>query len=51
MLPNRPDHPEHPEHPDHAEVLQKSRLDWTHYQRTIRPHVGWTVFVGRRYGG
>ncbi len=40
---------EHKEHPDQAEVLEKSRADWLHYQRTIRPMIGWTIFVGRKY--
>lgn len=39
----------HPEHPDHAEVLRKSREDWTYYLRTVRPHLGWTIFAGRRH--
>jgi len=39
---------EHPDHPDHAAVLQKSREDWLMYQKTIRPILGWTVFVGRK---
>jgi cyclopropane fatty-acyl-phospholipid synthase-like methyltransferase len=39
---------EHPEHPDHAEVLKKSRETWQNYLKIIRPHYGWTIFVGRR---
>lgn len=39
---------EHPDHPDHAAVLDKSRDDWTYYLRTIRPMLGWTIFVGRK---
>jgi cyclopropane fatty-acyl-phospholipid synthase-like methyltransferase len=39
---------ENPDHPDTAEVLSKSREDWLHYQREIRPTLGWTIFVGRR---
>lgn len=39
---------ENPKHPDHAEVLQKSRNDWMYYQKTIRPMLGWTIFVGRK---
>ncbi|MBN9310765.1 class I SAM-dependent methyltransferase [Devosia sp.] len=39
-----------PDHPDHAEVLKKSREDWIHYQRTIRPMLGWTILVGRKKG-
>lgn len=42
---------EHPGHPDHAEVLERSRRDWTYYLRWIRPHLGWTIFVGRKAGG
>lgn len=38
----------HPEHPETPAILQKSRADWMHYQQTIRPQLGWTVFVGRR---
>lgn len=41
---------EHPEHPDHADVLKKSRETWQNYLKTIRPHFGWTIFVGRRDG-
>ncbi len=40
---------EHPQHPDHAEVLAKSREDWLRYQREIRPMLGWTIFVARKY--
>ncbi|WP_055049353.1 class I SAM-dependent methyltransferase [Devosia sp. A16] len=39
---------ENPGHRDHTEVLQKSRDDWMHYQRIIRPMLGWTIFVGRK---
>jgi SAM-dependent methyltransferase len=39
---------ENPDHPDTSEVLRKSREDWLHYQREIRPTLGWTIFVGRR---
>lgn len=39
---------EHPNHADHAAVLKKSRDDWMYYQRTIRPMLGWTIFVGRK---
>lgn len=38
-------------HPDHAAVLEKGRADWMHYLQVIRPHLGWTIFVGRTYGG
>jgi SAM-dependent methyltransferase len=41
---------EHEEHPDHAEVLEKSRADWVHYLKVIRPHLGWSIFVGRCSG-
>jgi SAM-dependent methyltransferase len=41
---------EHPGHAFHAEVLERSRRDWTYYLRTIRPMLGWTIFVGRRLG-
>ncbi|MEP7240600.1 MAG: class I SAM-dependent methyltransferase [Devosia sp.] len=39
---------EHPDHPDHDAVLDKSRADWTYYLRSIRPILGWTIFVGRK---
>ena len=39
---------EHAEHPDHAEVLAKGEADWTHYLQVIRPHLGWSILVGRR---
>ena len=39
---------QNPDHPETPEVLQKSRADWLHYQREIRPQMGWTIFVGRR---
>jgi cyclopropane fatty-acyl-phospholipid synthase-like methyltransferase len=35
-------------HPDRTELLQKSRDDWMYYLKTIRPLLGWTIFVGRR---
>ncbi len=38
---------EHPEHPDTSEILRKSRADWMHFQQTIRPQFGWTIFVAR----
>jgi cyclopropane fatty-acyl-phospholipid synthase-like methyltransferase len=41
---------EHPNHPAQAEILAKSRADWNYYLRWIRPHLGWTIFVGRREG-
>jgi cyclopropane fatty-acyl-phospholipid synthase-like methyltransferase len=42
---------EHPDHADHAAVLARSRANWTRYLRVIRPHLGWTIYVGRRAGG
>ena len=42
---------EHPTHPDQREVLAKSRADWMYYLKWIRPHLGWTIFVGRKAGG
>jgi cyclopropane fatty-acyl-phospholipid synthase-like methyltransferase len=42
---------EHADHPDHAAVLERSRADWTHYLRIVRPYLGWTIFVARRDGG
>ena len=42
---------EHPNHPDHDEVLDKSAADWSYYLKTIRPLMGWTIYVGRRDGG
>jgi SAM-dependent methyltransferase len=39
---------EHPTHQDYDEVLDKSRDDWTYYLRTIRPLLGWTIFVARK---
>jgi SAM-dependent methyltransferase len=41
---------EHPDHPDHEDVLDRSREGWTHYLRTVRPMLGWTIFVGRKAG-
>ncbi|MEO6395332.1 MAG: methyltransferase domain-containing protein [Devosia sp.] len=41
---------EHPGHPDHQAVLDKSRSDWAYYLKTIRPYLGWTIFVGRAGG-
>jgi SAM-dependent methyltransferase len=38
-----------PDHPHHAEVLEKSRADWLYYQRHVRPMLGWTIFVGRKF--
>lgn len=42
---------ENPDHPDAPELLKKSRDDWMYYQQTVRPHLGWTIFVARRAGG
>ncbi|HHY48880.1 MAG TPA: class I SAM-dependent methyltransferase [Alphaproteobacteria bacterium] len=39
---------QNPDHPDTPEILAKSRADWLYYQQTIRPHLGWTIFVARR---
>ncbi|HTJ59372.1 MAG TPA: methyltransferase domain-containing protein [Devosiaceae bacterium] len=39
---------ENPAHPDNADVLARSRADWQHYLKWIRPYFGWTVFVGRK---
>ena len=41
---------ENPNHPDHAAVLERSHSDWMMYLRTIRPLLGWTVFVARKLG-
>jgi len=41
---------ENPDHPDHAAVMEKSQADWMHFQRTIRPMLGWTIVVGRKRG-
>ena len=34
------------DHPDHDGVLDKSNADWGEYLRTIRPLMGFTIFVG-----
>jgi cyclopropane fatty-acyl-phospholipid synthase-like methyltransferase len=39
-----------PTHPDHAEVLERSRSNWMVYLKTVRPLLGFTVFVGRKQG-
>lgn len=39
---------ENPGHPDQADVLNQSRVDWTFYLKTVRPYLGWTIFVARR---
>jgi SAM-dependent methyltransferase len=41
---------ENPDHPDHQAVLDKSRADWTYYLRTVRPLLGWTIFVAHKTG-
>ena len=39
---------EHPDHLDHDDVLERSRADWGYYLKTIRPMLGWNIFVGRK---
>ena len=39
---------EHPAHPDRDDVLDKSKADWTYYLKTIRPYLGWTIFVAHK---
>jgi hypothetical protein len=39
---------EHLDHRDHDDVLNKSMDDWNYYLKTVRPLLGWTIFVGRR---
>jgi cyclopropane fatty-acyl-phospholipid synthase-like methyltransferase len=39
-----------PGHPDRDEMLKQAREDWQFYLHTIRPHLGWTIFVARRTG-
>ena len=39
---------EHPAHPDRNAVLEKSKADWDYYLRTIRPYLGWTIFVAHK---
>jgi cyclopropane fatty-acyl-phospholipid synthase-like methyltransferase len=41
---------ENPSDPRQADVLARSRADWNYYLRWIRPHLGWTIFVGRKPG-
>ncbi|MEO8758744.1 MAG: class I SAM-dependent methyltransferase [Devosia sp.] len=41
---------QNPTHPDQEAVLKKSQDDWTYYLKTIRPMLGWTIFVGRKPG-
>lgn len=35
-------------HPDRDGALAQSGRDWTFYLKTIRPYLGWTIFVARR---
>ena len=39
---------EHFDHRDHEDVLNKSGDDWNYYLKTVRPLLGWTIFVGRK---
>lgn len=39
---------ENPDHPDRTGALAQSRTDWMFYLKTIRPHLGWTIFLARR---
>jgi len=39
---------DNPNHPDRQAVLDKSRADWNHYLRIVRPYVGWTIYVGQK---
>jgi cyclopropane fatty-acyl-phospholipid synthase-like methyltransferase len=39
---------ENPTHRDHDAVLDKTHDDWMYYLRTIRPMLGWTIFVGQK---
>jgi cyclopropane fatty-acyl-phospholipid synthase-like methyltransferase len=41
---------ENPDHPERASALAQSRTDWMFYLKTIRPFLGWTIFVARRNG-
>ena len=41
---------ENADRPEATGVLEKSRADWLAYQREIRPHLGWTIYVARREG-
>lgn len=36
----------HRDHPWHDAVRDKSNADWSYYLRTVRPLLGWTVYVG-----
>lgn len=37
---------QNPNHRDHDDVVDKSNDDWGYYLRTIRPMMGFTIFVG-----
>ncbi len=37
-----------PDHPERDDVLERSRVDWEHYLRTVRPRLGWTILVANR---
>ena len=37
---------QNPKHPDYDDVLDKTNADWGEYLRTIRPLMGFTIFVG-----
>jgi len=41
---------QNPSHPQHADVLARSRANWMMYLKTVRPLLGWTIFVGRKVG-
>jgi cyclopropane fatty-acyl-phospholipid synthase-like methyltransferase len=41
---------EHPGHRDQEAILAKSRADWVHYLRSVRPNLGFAIFVGRKTG-
>jgi cyclopropane fatty-acyl-phospholipid synthase-like methyltransferase len=37
-----------PNHPGRAEMVAQSQSDWLFYLETVRPHLGWTIFIARR---
>jgi SAM-dependent methyltransferase len=39
---------DNPHHPDREAVLDKSHDEWTYYLRTIRPMLGWSMYVGQK---
>jgi SAM-dependent methyltransferase len=39
---------DNPHHPERDAVAEKSSADWTHYLRTVRPMLGWTILVGKK---